>query len=65
MIQIQISGTSTIKVLLYVPVVSAYYKKYLFSCNYLNASQPNVHSMCWWYIFELSVIRIQIQSNLQ
>jgi len=48
-----------------VPVVSTDLKKYLFSCNYLNASKPNVHSMCWWDIFEMFVTRIQIQSNLQ
>ena len=65
MIQIKICGTSSIKVMIYVPVVSTEKKKKVspFSCNYLNASPTNVHSVRWWYTFELSVIRIQIQSD--
>ena len=63
-IQIQICGTSTIKVFIYVPVVSTDNKNiFTFSCSYLNASPTNVHSVSWWYTFELSVIGIQIQSK--
>jgi hypothetical protein len=32
-------------------------------CNYLNASLTNVHSVSWWYTFELSFISIQFQSK--